>query len=304
MKRSAHHLIACLIILAVIPFTPLTGTVFADSPTIKIASWNIQNFGKTKCEDPDRMRKIAAVMKEFDLIAVQEISNLYEQNDPDCPANASACPGNKQCGMIGKALQKYLNEENGLNYQFAFSPQVKDERYLFIFNPEKIRLVWAKLADDPDDAKPICDSKQVETGKMVRQPFEGRFVAGDFDFILLTAHTSPSRNLQELASLEYFSKMAGMEGEKDIIVLGDLNAGCDYLKSGDAIALRGPEYIWLIGDDADTTVSAKQCAYDRIIYRHATVEDFTGRWGIVRDVPKTVSDHYAVWAEFYTDHGP
>jgi hypothetical protein len=36
-------------------------------------------------------------------------------------------------------------------------------------------------------------------------------------------------------------------------------------------------------------------------YPTSAVEDFTGRWGIVKDVPANVSDHYLVWAEFYTD---
>lgn len=279
----------------------ISGLVYADdASTIKIATWNIENFGPTKSGDPVRMRKIAAILKEFDVIAVQEISNIREQSNPGCPQSEDGCPGNKRCGAVRTALEKYLNEEHGLHYEFVFSSHVKDERYLFIYNPQKVTLAHAELMADPDDSLPICDKNPFSTGRMVRQPFKGRFTAGTFDFILLTAHTAPTMNLQELDGLEYFSRQAEGDGERDIIILGDLNAGCDYLKPTDSIALRGMDYVWIVSDDADTNVAQRRCSYDRIILRTSTVEDFTGRWDIVKDISGDVSDHYVVWAEFYT----
>lgn len=70
-----------------------------------------------------------------------------------------------------------------------------------------------------------------------------------------------------------------------MILLGDLNADCSYLKETDPISLKDPAYIWLIGDDADTTVSQTDCAYDRFICKSPTMEDYSGKWGIVTDVP-------------------
>ena len=136
---------------------------------------------------------------------------------------------------------------------------------------------------------------------MVRQPFKASFKAGSFDFMLLTAHTSPSINIQELQGLEWFYKQAEKEGEKDIIILGDLNADCSYLKASDSISLKDPGYIWLIPDSIDTTVSSTDCAYDRIIFKSPTSEDFTGNYGIETNITSDVSDHYLIWAEFYTD---
>lgn len=247
------------------------------------------------------MRKIASILKDYDLIAVQEISNVREQSDPGCPRNQDACPGDKNCGAIRNALQRHLNAVCGINYEFVFSEQVKDERYLFIYNPAKVTLEKAELVPDPDDSLPICDPTPSSTGKMVRQPYKAKFRAGGFDFVMLTAHTSPEQNLHELEGLEYFFRQAGTEGEPDVILMGDLNADCSYLKEADPIALRGIDRVWLVSDDTDTTVAATHCAYDRIILTPSAVEDFTGRWGIVKDVPPTVSDHYLVWAEFYID---
>ena len=271
-----------------------------SSETIKIASWNIENFGKTKASDPARMSKIAETLKGYDIIAVQEISNVREESDPGCPRHENACPGPK-CHMVRKALEKYLNEAYGLHYRFVFSPQVKDERYLFIYNPDTVTLERAELMVDPEDVGPVCSSHPESTGMMVRQPFEARFMAGEFDFVLLTAHTSPKRNLEELDALDYFFRQAKSRGEPDVILLGDLNADCNYLREGEQIALRGPGYIWVIPDDTDTTVSRTDCAYDRVIFGEATKEDFTGRWGVVRDIPDNVSDHNLIWAEFWVD---
>ncbi len=36
-------------------------------------------------------------------------------SDPGCPRNEHACPGDPNCGLIRGALEKYLNQENGLH---------------------------------------------------------------------------------------------------------------------------------------------------------------------------------------------
>jgi hypothetical protein len=67
----------------------------------------------------------------------------------------------------------------------------------------------------------------------------------------------------------------------------------------------------VIDDDADTTIrNSTDCAYDRIIFTKATKEDYTGKYevyqfdkeqGMTKQTALKVSDHYPVWAEFYTD---
>ncbi len=265
--------------------------------TIRIATWNIQNFGASKVKNPEVMKKIAAILKDYDIIAVQEVSNVREQSDMGCPRNERDCPGAKECGMIGNALEQYLNVEYGQNYRFTFSEQIKDERYLFIWDPDKVMLEDSKLMLDQEDSLPICDETPVSTGRMVRQPFYGKFNAGNRTFALLTAHTSPSINIEELEGLEYFYREAEKEGS-ELILLGDLNADCSYLKTSDSIALRGQDYFWLVPDDTDTTVAASDCAYDRIIYRKTGSNSFSGEWGIEKNITTNMSDHYLVWAMF------
>lgn len=56
---------------------------------------------------------------------------------------------------------------------------------------------------------------------------------------------------------------------QNVMILGDLNAGCSYvtIKGWRAVRLRSdPNFHWLIGDKQDTTVREKtHCAYDRSV---------------------------------------
>jgi hypothetical protein len=74
------------------------------------------------------------------------------------------------------ALEKYLNQESDLHYQLGFSPQTKDERYLFMYKPGKVTLESCTLLSGPTDSPPICDSKPVSTGLMMRQPLRDQRV--------------------------------------------------------------------------------------------------------------------------------
>lgn len=265
---------------------------------ITIASWNIENFGRKKALDNEKMRFIAQNIGRYDIIAVQEISNVLEQSERGCPRNQGKCPKDPDCGLVGKALRNTL-AETGRNYGLIFSPQVKDERYLFVFDRNKIIPIETRLAYDDKD-KCICDPKN--TGRMARQPFIGHFRHHSFDFKLMTAHTAPNRNISELEALAYFLEQELKEDEKDICILGDLNADCDYLKTDYIdIGLRGSQFFWIIPNYADTTASKTDCAYDRMILTKSMNKHFTGKWGVVIDTPEDVSDHYLVWAEFKTE---
>ena len=78
-------------------------------------------------------------------------------------------------------------------------------------------------------------------------------------------------------------------GGESVIVLGDLNADCSYLRASDNISFRQPGYFWVVDDNSDTTVSKTDCAYDRFIFKNPTT-----------NITDEVSDHYLVWAEFTT----
>lgn len=48
--------------------------------------------------------------------------------------------------------------------------------------------------------------------------------------------------------------------------MGDFNADCSYMNSNElaSLELKTEDFLWLIDDDADTTVAnTTDCAYDR-----------------------------------------
>ncbi|HVJ21723.1 MAG TPA: hypothetical protein VM686_40240, partial [Polyangiaceae bacterium] len=70
----------------------------------------------------------------------------------------------------------------------------------------------------------------------------------------------------------------------------------------DALSLRGSDYQWLVPDDADTNVATTECAYDRIVITTSTSANAVGTWGVDRAFTDDgISDHWPVWAEFWTD---
>lgn len=53
---------------------------------------------------------------------------------------------------------------------------------------------------------------------------------------------------------------------QNIVLLGDFNAGCTYIKGSDWQQIRlftDKTLHWLITDQADTTVTDTKCPYDR-----------------------------------------
>lgn len=270
-RMSMRESIATLMILAVILTAGCIGGTTPSMPThapntITIASWNIENFGKAKATDPSRMQEIAQIMRNFDVIVVQEVSNVHED---DCPSDS--------CMLMQHAVRNYL-----FDYMVVESPEIGDERYMLVIRnyitPESMTRIAANIT---------------------RDPLIFTIRANGTEFNLITEHTSPSKNRAELEILG--AAMGRLTNTSNLILLGDLNADCDYLTDATPLELRSAAYQWVIPNDADTTVGQTRCAYDRIILTAASRARFTGNWGIYTNVTDDISDHYPVWAEFRVD---
>ena len=100
--------------------------------------------------------------------------------------------------------------------------------------------------------------------------------------------------------------------ETDVALAGDFNADGRYYDETDLTAVFPEDaYHIIIANDYDTTLASGDNTYDRIIISASAVEDYAGVCGALRfdEVydfsglsiePRHVSDHYPVWAEFYT----
>jgi endonuclease/exonuclease/phosphatase family metal-dependent hydrolase len=258
------------------------------SDTITIASFNIQVFGKTKASKTDVMSILANTISRFDIVAIQEIRD--------------------KSGTAIKKLEEAI-DATGSDYTVIIGPRLgrssSKEQYAFIYRTETVEPIGNLYTyPEPNGTDPFY-----------REPFIGEFKAksGNFDFILITVHTDPDEATEEIRALNNVLIQAKTHypKEDDFIILGNLNADCDYYKESQHNPIIGT--TWLIPNTADTTVKDTVCTYDRIIITNQVVEDYTGIAKVFRfdekyhmspEMAAKVSDHYPVYAVFFSGNVP
>ncbi|XP_009237133.3 deoxyribonuclease gamma isoform X2 [Pongo abelii] len=130
------------------------------------------------------------------------------------------------------------------------------------------------------------------------------------DFVIIPLHTTPETSVREIDELvEVYMDVKHRWKAENFIFMGDFNAGCSYVpkKAWKNIRLRtDPRFVWLIGDQEDTTVKkSTNCAYDRIVLRGQeivssvvpksnSVFDFQKAYKLTEEEALDVSDHFPV----------
>lgn len=256
--------------------------------TIRVASFNIQVFGEAKLNDAEAMQAIVAILKNFDLVAIQEVRSVSQDILPQ--------------------LISLLNAD-GHHYDYALGPRLgrsnSKEQYAFVFDTQTIEMDRNQLytVDDPDDL-------------LHREPLVGWFRARGpspehaFTFSLVTIHTDPDETNQELDVLDdVFFKVREdpRRGEDDVIMLGDFNAKATAMRQLGQI--KGLVKV-VNGETPTNTLHNAQ--YDNILFHDAATTEFTGRGGVLdfmrqynltQQQAQRVSDHLPVWAEFSVIEG-
>jgi deoxyribonuclease-1-like protein len=256
-----------------------------EASTIKIAAFNIQIFGQAKRSKADVMEVLTRVSREFDVVLVQEIRDIS-----------------------GETAPAYLAAINGLEgppYAYVESPRLgrtsSKESYAYYWNTASVDYVEgsAHVYDDVGDV-------------YEREPFIASFRASGFDFTLIGVHTKPEEARWEIGNLTIVAQgvLDADSGEKDIIVLGDLNADGDYFDEDGPSPLKLEPYIWITGNTLDT-MTKTDWTYDRMVITGATIHEyvegsctafyFDSEYGLSGDIVADVSDHYPLYAVFRVD---
>ena len=257
-------------------------TPTATRTTITIASWNLKNFGPTKLNDAARIGVIVDVLKQYDITAIQEVQNLDQ--------------------TLAPTLISLMNAD-GSNYAFIISNRLgytTQEQYLYVYDDDKIDPVsnTAGYGFEPND-------------EFSREPFYQMFQAGNFDFYLMTIHTSPSNVSLAIPALDttYEHLQYGDSGgENDIILLGDFNARAPGTTAGSYATMTDlatiPSMTFLINTDTNTRGGR---AYDNILFQSSHTTEYSGEAGVhtfwpdynlTEDEGFAISDHKPVWAKF------
>jgi hypothetical protein len=259
---------------------PRTASGQPAKRTIRIASANLA-LDAAKMAKPQVVGKIAQVLRQFDIVALQDIQARDQ-------------------GLLVQLLEQ-VNAQ-GRRYNYATPPAVGREpvvRYsAFLFDEETIQIDRGTVACVENRNAPFRHPPLVAAFQC-----RGPAPREAFTFTLINVQTTTDRLGPELDLLASVYRAVRDDGrnEDDILLLGDLEADEDHLGE----LGRLPNITCAISGVPTTTRGTR--LVDNILFdRRATVE-YTRRSGVVdlmrefnlstREV-MDISEHLPVWAEF------
>lgn len=257
---------------------------------MRIAAFNVQIFGAKKMENNMVEEVLIKVILRYDIILIQEI-----RSSTDVPINKLLESVNRFSsppGVYEMALSKRLGRS------------ISKEQYAFLYRTDSASLQESYVFDDGDES--------LGKDKFQREPFIVRFKGRHSyvnDFAMVGIHTSPSEAVSEISRLvDVYDDIVRRWKLKDVILLGDFNAGCSYVtkSSWQNIRLATDErFYWLFSDHVDTTVGRSNCPYDRMVVAgynmirgifadSAKVFHYDEAYNLTQEEAKAVSDHWPI----------
>lgn len=251
------------------------------SDTIKIASFNIQVFGTAKADQPAVMSRLAEIIRQFDVVAIQEIRSTDEALIPNFVA---------------------LINSTGRHYDYVIGPRLgrtkSKEQFAYIFDTASLQVDRTQVytVEDPLD---VLHREPLVAWFRVRGPDPSQA----FTFTLVNVHVDPDEVAQEMDVMDdvFRAVRDDPRGEDDVILLGDFNANESQIGQLASI----PGITWAISGKPTNTRGTD--LYDNLFLQRHAISEYTGRSGVfdfLRQYNLTlaegleVSDHLPVWAEF------
>jgi len=224
---------------------PTVSPMASESP-LKIASFNVQVFGLSKLRKPIIRRALIDIIQRYDLLLFQEIRDQSET-------------------AILSLLQE-LNRKASGAYEVIMSGRMGStdmkEQYAYFYRASRLEVQQYSTYGD-DDRKKRRDFE--------RPPFMAHFrsTESDLDFSVAGVHVDPDEVEHELDSLvDVYEDVVDRYGDEDVLLMGDFNADCQYLKEYELEDNRlwtDDRLHWNIDNDADTTTGKNTCAFDRFV---------------------------------------
>lgn len=256
-------------------FFLLSGILIAQ---VKISSWNLQNFGKTKTEA--EINFMATTLKDFDVVAIQEVV---------------AGKGGAQ------AVARLADELNrkGAKWDYAVSNPTKStpyatERYAYLWKTARIKAL----------KKAWLEQNYVH--QIDREPFVMDFSYKGEAFTLVNFHAIPKKKQPE-TEIKYFKFLPALYPERNMIFLGDFNLPQSHTVFN-PLKKMGYRPVF---ENQKTTMKIKcvggECLaseYDNLFYNFKNLEMLnSGVLLFYEALPdmkaaRRISDHIPVWAEF------
>jgi hypothetical protein len=253
---------------------------------LRIASLDLGNLDATAARKPELLVRLAQVVREFDIVALQGFSS----------------PSDELASRIAAAASG-----NGRSYAFLLSPAAAplaaNERFAFLFDLAMVEIDHTEsyLVNDPHD-------------RLTRDPFVVWFRSRGappefaFTFSLVAVRVDGEKTLEELDALaDVFVRVReDGRGEDDVILLGSFHADDRNLgRLGDL-----PRMTCAISETPTNTRGDRQLA--NLLFDSRATNEFTGRVGVfdfLREFNLSlgealeISEQLPVWAEFSVYEG-
>ncbi|XP_073700035.1 deoxyribonuclease 1 like 4, tandem duplicate 1 [Garra rufa] len=259
---------------------------------MKVASFNIQRFGKSKLSDPFVMKTLVKIVSRYDIIVILEVVD-----------------------SSGQSVDDFLEELNKFNKTHHYTLEISTrlgrgnykEQFMFLYRDDLVDLVGSYQ---------YKDDQLGDEDAFAREPYILRFKCHKTeleDLVLMPVHTKPEDSVKELDELyDVFQDVKKKWKTDNIMILGDFNADGNYVSEEEmkTIRIRSDEnFHWLIKDDEDTTASTRNDnTYDRIVVygedmlkavvaNSAKPFNFQKAYKLTFEDAVKVSDHYPVEVE-------
>ncbi|GAU90879.1 hypothetical protein RvY_03237 [Ramazzottius varieornatus] len=272
---------------------------------LRICTWNIFRFGMSKfAAEPmatfkkaygkDKLEMITEQVQNADIIAIQEYFDTTEAHE------------------VMMVVTDYLNKTTGSKWGMSVGPRVgrgSKEQYVFLYRTELASVMKEAVAPEPAESKDPYS----------REPWFTQFKISKPGFSLPTLtlgtiHTEPEFAVREMNALDVYTWpwAESTFGTKDVMVLGDYNADCQYVRKSDwdSITLfTKKDYTWFIPTGTDTAAMSSECTFDRAVTRSPKIQasfvpgslkvlDFVSQYKIPVATARQLSDHFPVCMEF------
>ncbi|XP_073669702.1 deoxyribonuclease 1 like 4, tandem duplicate 1 isoform X1 [Paramisgurnus dabryanus] len=259
---------------------------------MKVASFNIQKFGKTKLSDPLVRKTLIKIVSRYDIVVILEVVDSK-----------------------GDAVDDFLKELNKSNKTHHYTLEISTrlgrgnykEQFMFLYRDDLVDLVGSYQYED---------NQPGDEDAFAREPYVLRFTCHKTvlkDLVLIPVHTKPEDSVKELDELyDVFQNVKEKWKTDNIMILGDFNADGSYVsnKNMKKIRIRSDKnFHWLITDDVDTTANtSNDNTYDRIVVYGDDMLDavvpgsavpfnFQKAYKLTNENALKVSDHYPVEVE-------
>lgn len=253
--------------------------------TIRIASFDLNDFHDGKLETTKTAQSLVTVLSQFDVLAIQGIQS------PDHDALPRLMDLLRQVNPSFDYVIGPRSSHTAINHQFAF-----------IYNKQFVELDRSQVytVQDPDDV-------------LAHDPLVGWFRAkgpseSEFTFSLINIRVDPTNKASELGYLQKIKLAVKGDGhlEDDVLLIGNFQENSITLHNQKT--LPGCDYVIT----QDTTDLAGERQLSNIAFPVQATSEFTGRTGVldfltelnlsVSDATK-VSTQLPVWAEFFITEG-